>query len=96
MGNGPDWAADVPLGLERIIFRALEKNPAYRFRSMQEMADALLDLRLYLEEQGYFQSEAVLTASEKGYVPAHHLIHHHAQRIDIRLKIHMFAPRLLR
>ena len=60
--------ADVPLGLERIIFRALEKNPAYRFRSMQEMADALLDLRLYLEEQGYFQSEAVLTASEKEYV----------------------------
>ena len=43
---------DVPLGLERIIFKALEKNPAYRFGSMQEMADALLDLQLYLEEQG--------------------------------------------
>lgn len=45
---------DVPLGLERIIFKALEKNPAYRFNSMEEMADALIDLQLYLEERGSF------------------------------------------
>ena len=59
--------ADVPLGLERIIFKALEKNPAYRFGSMQEMADALLDLQLYLEERGYYQQETVLTSSERDY-----------------------------
>ena len=59
--------ADVPLGLERIIFKALEKNPAYRFGSMQEMADALLDLQLYLEERGYYQQEMVLTSSERDY-----------------------------
>lgn len=59
--------ADVPLGLERIIFKALEKNPAYRFGSMQEMADALLDLQLYLEERGYYQQETVLTSSEWDY-----------------------------
>ena len=50
--------ADVPLELERIIFKALEKNPAYRFGSMQEMADALLDLQLYLEERGYYQQNS--------------------------------------
>ena len=49
---------DVPLGLERIIFKALEKNPAYRFKSMEEMADALIDLQLYLEERGYFNGSA--------------------------------------
>lgn len=59
--------ADMPLGLERIIFKALEKNPAYRFGSMQEMADALLDLQLYLEERGYYQQETVLTSSERDY-----------------------------
>ena len=58
---------DVPLGLERIIFKALEKNPAYRFGSMQEMADALLDLQLYLEERGYYQQEPVLTSIERDY-----------------------------
>lgn len=59
--------SDVPLGLERIIFKALEKNPAYRFKSMQEMADALIDLQLYLEERGYFQQDAALTDKEKDY-----------------------------
>ncbi len=49
---------DVPLGLERIIFKALDKNRAYRFKSMEEMADALIDLQLYLEERGYFNGSA--------------------------------------
>ncbi len=34
---------------------------------MQEMADALLDLQLYLEEQGYYQQEPVLTSTERDY-----------------------------
>ncbi len=59
---------DVPQALERIIFKALEKKPMYRFKSMQEMADALIGLQLYLEEKGYFQNEPVLTAAEKNYV----------------------------
>lgn len=58
---------DVPAGLEGIIFKALEKNPAYRFKSMQEMADALIDLQLYLEERGYFQQNTVLSAAERKY-----------------------------
>ena len=39
--------------LERIIFKALEKKPSYRFKSMQEMASALIELQHYLEEKGY-------------------------------------------
>lgn len=58
---------DAPAGLERIIFKALEKNPAYRFKSMQEMADALIDLQLYLEERGYFQQNTVLSTAERKY-----------------------------
>ena len=57
----------VPMELERIIFKALEKKPAYRFKSMQEMADALIELQLYLEEKGYFQQEPALTAAEKHF-----------------------------
>lgn len=56
--------ADVPMELERIIFKALEKKPAYRFKSMQEMASALIELQHYLEEKGYYQNETVLTEEE--------------------------------
>ncbi len=57
--------ADVPKELERIIFTALEKKPAYRFKSMQEMANALIDLQHQLEETGFYQNEDELTDDEK-------------------------------
>ena len=57
--------SDIPIELERIIFKALEKKPSYRFKSMQEMADALIDLQLYLEEKGYFKNGSSLSAAEK-------------------------------
>ena len=56
---------EVPMELERIIFKALEKKPAYRFKSMQEMADALIELQRYLEQKGYFENASVLSESEK-------------------------------
>lgn len=37
---------NIPLGVEKIILRAMEKNPAHRFSSMQEFHDALARLRL--------------------------------------------------
>ena len=57
---------DVPSGLERIVFKALEKSPAYRFKSMDEMADALIDLQRYLENEGYFNHayHAAITIKE--------------------------------
>ena len=57
--------SDVPMELERIIFKALEKKPSYRFKSMQEMASALIELQHYLEEKGYYHNETVLTEQER-------------------------------
>lgn len=45
---------DLPQGLETIVLKAMHKNPLYRFQSMQEMADALIDLQISLSERGYF------------------------------------------
>ncbi len=59
---------EIPIELERIVCKALEKKPVHRFKSMQEMADALIDLQLYLERQGYFQNETALSAMEKQYL----------------------------
>ncbi len=56
---------DIPMELERIIFKALEKKPSYRFKSMQEMATALIDLQHYLEEKGFYKNNSVLTAKEQ-------------------------------
>lgn len=56
---------DVPMELERIIFKALEKKPVYRFKSMQEMASALIELQHYLEEKGYYRNETVLAENER-------------------------------
>ena len=57
--------SDVPMELERIIFKALEKKPSYRFKSMQEMASALIELQHYLEEKGYYHNETVLAENER-------------------------------
>ncbi len=57
--------ADIPMELERIIFKALEKKPAYRFKSMQEMATALIDLQHYLEEKGFYRNSTILTEEER-------------------------------
>ncbi len=57
---------DTPPELERIIFKALEKSPANRFASMQEMAEALIDLQRHLEEQDYFQNEVPYRAEQFG------------------------------
>ena len=43
---------DVPLELELVVLRALEKNPANRFQSMEEMAEALLDVQAKLDDHG--------------------------------------------
>ena len=43
---------DVPLELELVVLRALEKNPTNRFQSMEEMAEALLDVQAILDDQG--------------------------------------------
>lgn len=61
---------DVPVALEHIIFRALEKKPVYRFPSMQAMADALLDLQLAMEDRGYAGREVVYQPVECTYETA--------------------------
>ena len=43
---------DVPLELELVVLRALEKNPAHRFQSMEEMAEALLQVQALLDDHG--------------------------------------------
>lgn len=43
---------DIPLELELVVLRALEKNPVNRFQSMEEMAEALLDVQAKLDDHG--------------------------------------------
>ncbi len=43
---------DVPLELELVVLRALEKHPSNRFQSMEEMAEALLQVQAILDDQG--------------------------------------------
>ncbi len=43
---------DIPLELELVVLRALEKNPQHRFQSMEEMAEALLQVQAKLDDQG--------------------------------------------
>ena len=43
---------DVPLEFELVVLRALEKNPANRFQSMEEMAEALLEVQAKLDDHG--------------------------------------------
>ena len=43
---------DIPLELELVVLRALEKQPANRFQSMEEMAEALLKVQAILDDQG--------------------------------------------
>ena len=42
------YGKDIPQELERIIFKAMEKNPAYRFSNMKQMMEALIDLQASL------------------------------------------------
>ena len=42
------YVKDVPKELERIIFKAMEKNPVYRFSNMKQMMEALIDLQARL------------------------------------------------
>ncbi|MBQ2995272.1 MAG: Stk1 family PASTA domain-containing Ser/Thr kinase [Peptococcaceae bacterium] len=43
---------DIPLELELVVLRALEKHPSDRFQSMEEMAEALLQVQAVLDDQG--------------------------------------------
>lgn len=46
-----EYGKSIPQELERIIFKAMEKNPVYRFSSMKQMMEALIDLQAYLSGQ---------------------------------------------
>jgi serine/threonine-protein kinase len=37
---------NIPLGVEKVVLRAMEKNPAHRFSSMQEMHESMARLRM--------------------------------------------------
>lgn len=43
---------DIPLELELVVLQALEKNPANRFQSMEEMAEALLQVQKFVDDFG--------------------------------------------
>lgn len=43
---------DIPLELELVVLQALEKNPANRFQSMEEMAEALLQVQKIVDDSG--------------------------------------------
>lgn len=43
---------DIPLELELVVLQALEKNPANRFQSMEEMAEALLQVQKFVDDSG--------------------------------------------
>ena len=43
---------DIPLELELVVLRALEKQASNRFQSMEEMAEALLQVQAILDDQG--------------------------------------------
>ncbi|HEX5193133.1 MAG TPA: serine/threonine protein kinase [Solirubrobacteraceae bacterium] len=55
----PPLPATVPEPLQRIVTRALAKDPATRYRDCGEMADALVDARRRAAERGRRRAESV-------------------------------------
>ena len=55
---------DIPVTLENIVFKALEKEPNRRYRDMEEMAEALTVLKTALSENGAVPPEPVIPVPE--------------------------------